>query len=388
MTPRTIVLGGLCASAVALGLGRFAFTPILPLMQTAYGLDTEGAGLLAASNNVGYLLGALWAGWPQSEQSRHRLLMISLIVLPLSLAAMGLTANELAWNLIRLVAGMASALVFVLAAALVLPALVAGGWGRLSGIHFGGVGVGIMLSGSLVAWAGAAWGDGGAWGMAAVLCALLAANAGRVLTGLANLPAGSAPMPPPLAFPLSLLAASYFLAGLAYIVTGTFLVLVVRQTPGLGDYANLSWLVVGLAAFPSSAAWAVLAARIGFGWSLLIAHVLMAVGMALPAFSAHWVAVMGSAVLYGGTFLGIAGMSMAMGRAINPARAAGTMGWLTALFGVGQIIGPVLAAWMAQRWGWGAALMMAGAVSFLGAPLLGFGLIRQAFSCRSSVPVP
>jgi predicted MFS family arabinose efflux permease len=384
-----LLAGGLAACAVALGLGRFAFTPILPLMQAAHGLDTQSAGWLAASNNLGYLIGAVWAGLARTDRGRHRLLTAGLATVALSLAAMPVTSSEMLWNLIRLVAGVASALVFVLASALVIPLLAGRGLARLSGVHFSGVGLGIILSGSVIAWAGGRGGDNAAWMTAAGLCVLLSLTSWLGLRqahgGAAAAPASH---PPPAEFSLVWLSAAYFCAGLGYIVTGTFLVVVVRSTPGLETVANLSWVLVGLAAMPSSAAWGILAGRVGFRAALIAAHLLMAAGTALLGLTAHPLGVMTAAALYGGTFLGIAGMAMAFGRAISPGNPAQAMGWLTAAFSVGQMIGPVAAAALAGWGGWMPALLMAAAVTLAGVPMLVAGRLRPSSSARSSVPRP
>ncbi len=386
-----LLLGGLCACAVALGLGRFALTPILPLMQAAHGLDTQSAGWLAASNNLGYLIGAVWAGLIRTDRGRHQALGGGLAVVALSLAAMALTGSEPAWNLIRLVAGIASALVFVLAAALVVPALAGLGRSNLSGLHFSGVGLGIALSGSVIAWAGSLGGDTAAWLVAGALCAMLSATSWLGLKPLHAATVTAAPLnaPAPAPFSLSWLAAAYFCAGLGYIVTGTFLVMVVRATPGLEPVANLSWVLVGLAAMPSSAAWALFAGRAGFLTALIAAHLLMAVGTALLGLTHQPLGVMAAAVLYGGTFLGIAGMAMAFGRAIAPSHPARAMGLLTAVFSVGQMIGPVAAAALADWGGWLPALLMAAGVTLAGVPMLVVGRISpSSSSARSSVPRP
>lgn len=378
MKTARVLLGGMLALAVALGLGRFAFTPILPVMQAEYGFDAQGSGWLAASNNVGYLIGALWAGWVRSDHGRHRLLALGFVLLVATLVLMPATHSVLLWNGLRLIAGIASAWIFVLASALVIPLLTAGGHGRWAGIHFGGVGIGITLAGLVVGWVVNNWGSDAGWLVTATLALALSLLSWPALRDAH--PHGSAgpaavPAPPALRFPIALLAAAYFCEGLGYIVTGTFLVAVVRATPDLGEYANLAWVLVGLAALPSTAAWAFMAERRGYLPVLLTAHLTQAVGVALPALSSHPVAVLAGAVMYGGTFLGIVGMSLAFGRAITPHNPARTIGWLTAVFGIGQIIGPVLAAWLAARGGWSPALLMASGVIVAGVPLLWLGAL-------------
>lgn len=367
-----VLVGGMLACAVALGLGRFAFTPILPVMQAEHGFGTQAAGWLAASNNLGYLIGAVWAGWVRTDAQRHRLLALGLALLVASLAAMPLTTSEPAWNLIRLAAGIASAWVFVLGSALVVPRLAELGHARLAGFHFGGVGIGIILSGAVVAWAAGRFGGDAGWWVTATLAGAMAALSWPALRDAhpSNGAAAARAAAPPARFPMGLLAAAYFCEGLGYIVTGTFLVVVVRQTEGLAEFANLSWVLVGLAAVPSAAAWSWIGEHKGYLPALVAAHLVQAVGVALPALAPHPALVLLGAVMYGGTFLGIVGMALALGRAIDPARPARTMGLLTAVFGVGQIIGPVLAAWMAGWGGWGPALAMAAATVLAGVPLL------------------
>lgn len=369
-----VLLGGMLACAVALGLGRFAFTPILPVMQAEHGFGTQAAGWLAASNNLGYLIGAVWSGWARTDAARHRLLASGLVLLVASLAAMPVTTSAAVWNLVRLVAGIASAWVFVLSSALVVPRLAELGHARLAGFHFGGVGIGIILAGSMVAWAADAAGADAGWWMTAGIAGLMAAISWPALRDAHPQGATATKVSPaPVRFPMALLAAAYFCAGLGYIVTGTFLVVVVRGTPAIADYASLSWVLVGLAALPSAAAWSWLAEHKGYLPALVAAHLMQAVGIALPALLPHPAAVLVGAVMYGGTFLGIVGMALVFGRTITPDRPARTMALLTAVFGVGQIIGPILAAWLAGWGGWDAALLMAAAVIFAGAPLLMMG---------------
>lgn len=387
MSLTRILIGGFCACAVSLGLGRFAYTPILPLM----GIDTESAGWLAASNNLGYLVGAVWASWAKTESERRRLLDFGLALVALSLAAMALTRDMTAWTLVRLAAGIGSALVFVLGSALVVPRLALLGHAKLSGLHFGGVGLGIVASGSAIAGIGALAGDTGAWWAAGAICAALSATSLVCLRHLGKPHAGPTPPPAPaVPFPLGLLAAAYFCAGFGYIITGTFLVVVVRATPGLAAWANWAWVVVGLAAIPSAAAWGWVAEHKGYAPALGAAHILMAAGTGLLALSGHPAAVFVAAMLYGGTFLGIAGMAVAFGRAITPDHPARTMGVLTAVFSVGQIIGPVVAAKLAETGGWTPALLIAAAVTLAGTPMLTIGEVRRIrfSSCRSAVPRP
>src|SRR3546814_16415570 len=66
----SLAFSGLVALAVAMGIGRFAFTPLLPMMQNDAGLALTQGGWLASANYLGYLIGALAAGMLRSEERR------------------------------------------------------------------------------------------------------------------------------------------------------------------------------------------------------------------------------------------------------------------------------------------------------------------------------
>jgi predicted MFS family arabinose efflux permease len=365
--PWAVAGRGAAALAAAMGVGRFVYTPILPLMQDQAGLSAAAGATLATANYAGYLAGAL-AGIVAPALARSRpALRLSLLALVASLAAMPLTVAEPVWFALRFVAGVASALVFVVAVSAMLsrlgrPAPHLVGWG------FGGVGVGIALSGLLVlvlqATALSGWRD--AWWSAAALAAVLTAGAWRLAPEPAGAPAPArrAAGAPRTGRWFAALAVAYSLEGVGYIVAGTFLVAAISQgSPGwVGTGA---WVLVGLAVVPASAGWALLARR----WSrpsLLVAALLaQAVGIALPALAGGVVAALVSAVLFGATFLGISSLALAVGAHLQLPRAVAV---LTAGYGVGQVLGPLVVAPLLGR-GYhdallaGAAIVLAAAVA-------------------------
>ncbi|WP_245822783.1 YbfB/YjiJ family MFS transporter, partial [Lentzea waywayandensis] len=144
------------ALAAAMGIGRFVYTPILPLMTAQAGLSAASAASLATANYLGYFVGALATIVRAPSRTTNR---VALVLLVATLAGMPLTHGMAAWFVLRLLAGVASALVFV-AAVNARP-----GWGM------SGVGAGIALSG-LVVLVLSQWQV--AWWAAAGLAALLA----------------------------------------------------------------------------------------------------------------------------------------------------------------------------------------------------------------------
>ncbi|WP_406224519.1 YbfB/YjiJ family MFS transporter [Streptomyces canus] len=345
-----------------MGVGRFVYTPILPLMHTQAGLSTGAGADLATANYVGYLVGAL-AGILAPVLTRSRaVLRASLILLTGTLAAMPLTHSTAVWSLLRLLAGVASALVFVVAAGSVLHHL-RDHPPHLAGWAFGGVGGGIALSGLLVLVLRSAADWRTAWWAAAALATLLAAASWNLRPQEAPVaaPGGSGARPRTRRW-FGALFVSYTLEGVGYIVAGTFLVAAIGQeSPGwVGSGA---WVLAGLAAVPSSALWA----RLGRRWSrpglLLTALVIQAAGIALPALVGGTAAALGSAVLFGATFIGISSLALATGAHLRFPRAVAL---LTAGYSVGQILGPLVVAPLLHH-GYHRALLLAALVVLVAA---------------------
>jgi MFS family permease len=395
-----------------MGVGRFVYTPILPLMHAGAGLSTGAGAHLATANYVGYLAGAL-AGTVLPRLVRSRaVLRGTLVALVVSLAAMPLTRSAVLWLLLRLGAGMFSALIFVTAASSLLSRLREHP-AHLPGWAFGGVGAGIALSGVLVLALRPVGDWRTAWWAAAALAALLsvvawglrlrpeAATGAGMGTGTsahvgagAGTDAGSAavssgrrrqrvPVPGRPAVRtrrwFGALFVSYTLEGVGYIIAGTFLVAAVEQSSP-GWIGSGAWVVVGLAAVPSSALWAGLGRRWSRPALLSAALLVQAVGIALPALSGGVAAALISAALFGGTFIGVSTLALATGAHLRVPRAVAL---LTAGYSVGQVLGPLVAAPLLHH-GYRRALALA-AVTVLAAALAAL-VLRVRFPHHMPVP--
>lgn len=389
--PRALA-GGLAALVVTMGVGRFAYTPLLPVMQREFGFGADLGGALASLNFVGYLLGALLCVFLPVAGRRALLLRGSLVLSVATTALMGLSAAPAVWGGLRLLSGVASAGAMVLGSALVLEALAGHPAAWLRGLIFSGIGLGIALTGLLtLLWEGALSAAGMWLGLAAV-CLPLAAISWRWAPG-------DTPAPPAAgarALPLSRrsrrllggLVLAYFCEGLGYIITGTFLVAIVRQTTGAAAAGNLTWVVVGLAAAALTPLWPLAASRFGAVPALVAAHLLQAAGILLPALSGGLAAAIIGATLFGGTFLGVVIMSLNLGRGLAPGRGTAVIGALTAAFGVGQIIGPLAAGGLAARTAsFTLALAGAAAVVALGGLALALAARRPRRAAAPSPPI-
>ena len=255
-----VALGGMLALAAGMGIGRFVYTPILPDMAAALGLSKSAAGLIASANFLGYLAGALLAALPHLPGGRRAWFLGGLTASAATTAAMALTDAMPAFLLLRFIGGIASAFVLVLGSALVLDQLAVLRRPGLAALHFAGVGVGIAVSSVLV---DALHGVGADWralwlvsGAVAALAVPLAVVAGAGSRGRTDARGpGRRPARAPLPRGLGALTLCHTLFGFGYVVTATFLVAVVRAAPQARAMEAVVWLVVGLAAAPSIAAW-------------------------------------------------------------------------------------------------------------------------------------
>jgi MFS family permease len=377
-SPWVHVAQAAAALAAGMGVGRFVYTPILPLMTAHAGLTAQAGANLATANYAGYLAGALAGTLAPGLVRSPAVNRGSLVLLVATLGAMPLTHSTAAWLVLRLLAGVASAVVFVIAVSSLLSHL-RDHPSHLAGWGFGGVGAGIALSGLLVLVMRSAGGWQTAWWAATGLTAVLAAGAWTLRPEPPPAPATTSTPPPRTHRWFSALFASYTLEGVGYIIAGTFLVAAIDQgSPGwIGSGA---WVLVGLAAVPSSALWTWL----GRHWSrpdlLLAALAVQAVGIALPALAGGVAAALIAAALFGATFLGVATIALAAGTHLRFPR---SVALLTAGYSAGQILGPLVATPLLHH-GYHQALILAAVVVLAAA--IAAGVLRIGFPHQGPSP--
>lgn len=344
-----ICLAGLIALAIAMGIGRFAFTPMLPLMIRAGSADVAAGGWLAAANYAGYLLGALTTARLPLAPQRVGLLALALIVA--STAAMGWTASLPAWLVLRFVAGVASAWALVSTSVWCLAWLSRFERPAGPGLLYAGVGTGIALAG-LYCWrAGAAdvapdalWLQLGALALAGLVAvALLMPRltpgthdaAPPALAGTGPAAAGGVPWG---------LVICYGMLGFGYILPATFLPVLARAVVDDPAVFGAAWPVFGAAAAASTLFASLALSKMARRHVLAGSHALMALGCLLPVLHLSALTVLLAALLVGGTFMvaTMAGMQEARARSLgDPTRALGRM---TAAFAIGQMAGPMLSS--------------------------------------------
>jgi predicted MFS family arabinose efflux permease len=374
-----LALAGLIAMAAALGIGRFVYTPILPAMVEALSLSKSQAGLIASANFLGYLAGALLAALPWLAPRRGTL-MAALGVNAAALAAMGLTTDLYLHLVLRLIGGVASAFVLVLASAMVLARLNAAGRSGLSALHFGGVGLGIAASSGVVAALGAAgadWGD--LWIASGVVSLLALAGVAALMPDIRAAPAAAkvvAANGPPAS--LMALIVAYGLFGFGYVITATFIVAIVRGAPEIRPLEPYIWMVVGLSGAPSVAVWLRLEKVMGVLNAFALACIVEAAGVLASILWVSAAGILTAAVFLGGTFMAITALGLMAARDLAPSSADRSIAWMTAAFGAGQIVGPSFAGLLFDRTG----SFFAPSLAAAGALIIAAGLSLYAAARR------
>jgi predicted MFS family arabinose efflux permease len=371
--PWQVIAAGICALVLTVGLARFAYTPLLPLMRVDAGLSAAQGGWLATFNYLGYLLGTLLAARVGDMQQKFRFYRVGLVLAVAATTLMGTTTQPWLWSVLRFVAGMSSTAGLLLASGLVLNWLLANRQRPRLGLHFAGLGLGIVVSGLATGLLAGNADSSAQWRSLGLLGLLFLFPAWCWMpapTPTSAAQAAQAP-PPPSRRWRQLLVAAYFCAGVGFVVSATFIVAILEHTPAFRGHGSAVWVLVGLAAVPSTFAWDRIAARIGLIRALMLAFALQAASFVLPLLDSGLAAGFGSALLFGLTFAGIVSLTLTVVGRHYPHNPAKAMANLTLSYGVAQILAPALAGTLARSSGsYQASLLLAAVFMGLGIVLL------------------
>lgn len=367
-----IAVASAAAMSAGLGIGRFAYTPILPEMMQGLGLSASAAGALASANLIGYLAGAIAATSKFVSGSRKFWLILALFINAFALIAMGLTDGFNLQLATRFINGVASAFVFVFSLALLLEASPPAQHPTLSAIHFSGVGAGVILSAALVGvlttfqftWPVLWFGCG-------LCCLAIAAVVGWIVEDKKQSTTPAKPVHSQTsARARKSIIIAYGLFGFGYIITATFLIALVRNSKELAEIEPWIWAIFGLSVMPSVFFWNRIAKYKGVYFAFALACIAEAFGVLL---SIAWPTALGlviTAVLLGGTFAGVTALGMTAIRMLQTADARRDIALMTVSFGIGQAIGPILAGYTADLTGHFALATACAAVALLGSALI------------------
>jgi predicted MFS family arabinose efflux permease len=343
-----LAFAGMTVLALALGIGRFLLTPLLPLMQADAGLSLVGGGWLASINNIGYLLGALLCtAWrlPQRATLRAGLLLVALGTL-----GMGLAPSLPLWLACRFAAGVAAAMLMVHGIAWCTAHLRAHGHVGMEALLYSGPGVGIVLSGTLVAALHGGALDSARWWLLFGAASLVAgALVWRTLDAPGRATAAPAAAVAVAAGPAWPLVAIYGLFGFAYVIPATFLPLIADAQLHLPALREWFWPLYGVATVLATLLLGALpAARSNYA-GLAGCCLSMLLGTALCLYWPSRAGLALGTVLEGAAITPVVMYTMREAARLAPRDPTRLIGALTAAFGIGQITGPLVAAVLAQR---------------------------------------
>jgi MFS family permease len=344
-SPGRTALTGLAALAVAMGVGRFAFTPILPMMQADAGVTLAEGGWLASANYAGYLAGALWAA--AVPVRAERAIRGGLLAIGVATIGMGLDGGFALWLALRALAGVASAWVLIHVSVWCLERLTAAGRASLGGTVYAGVGAGVALAGAIcLALMQAGSSSAQAWILLGAISLGLAVLLWPAFGGDAQeRPAVAAAMQSPGGHASSLrLIVCYGAYGFGYIIPATFLPVMAREAIGDPALFGWAWPIFGAAACISTLAVARLGRRFGHRQLWLTAQLVLAAGVVAPLVFGGLAGIVLAALCVGSTFVVITMEGMQVARELLGARSAPLMAAMTAAFAAGQIAGPIAAA--------------------------------------------
>lgn len=399
------MVAGAVALAVAMGIGRFAFTPLLPMMLHDGVIDLPSASWLASANYLGYLAGALlctfqpwiWARLPRLPPVQApwmvRAGLVATGVLTLGMAL----PWPAAWPLLRFAAGVTSAFVFVYVSGWVLSQMARLQAPAMGGVMYTGPGAGIVVSGlfasAMVQWQ---WHAVNAWLVFGVLAFVLSALVWRTF-GRGETPrlaaasgAGAAlASEPHSALEVGFLCVAYGIAGFGYIVTATFLPVIARAALPGSPWLDMFWPIFGFGVFCG----ALIASRLRISGDLRLllaaSYAIQAAGIAVGVWSPSLAGFAIGSLMLGLPFTAITFFAMQEVRRLRPALAASFMGLATAMYGIGQIVGPPLVALLLRHSGSAGAgftrSLQIAMGSLLAGALIYLWMVR-AYPMRRAVP--
>lgn len=370
-----VLISGLCGLILMLGIARFAYTPLLPIMQAQTLMGDALGGWLATFNYMGYMCGAVIAASISNLQLKDRLYRAGILLAILTTAGMAVSDNMIIWSLMRFLAGLSSAAGLLLGSGLIMHWLLRHNFHTELGIHFSGIGLGIAFCALVVQLFFSTFNWSELWWLFAFLGIFLAIPAwlwlpkpdsdGSTVTGKKLVDA-----PPTKQF-MTLMLLAYFCAGYGYVISATFIVAIIERQPSMEGMGAIVFLIVGLAAAPACIIWDLIARKVGELSALLAAFLIQIFGIMLPALSDNFIVAIFSAVLFGGTFVGIVSLVLSMAGRFYPTKPAKLMGKMTLSYGVAQIIAPAFTGIIAERTGnYDIGLWLAGAFVFVGAIII------------------
>lgn len=373
-----ILIAGIVSLVLGIGIARFSFTSLLPSMMGDF-LDVTSTGILASTNFVGYLSGAIFAIFIQDINTKVRYFRLGMILSVLTTLILGFTENYTLWLVSRIIAGFGTAMGMVVGSAIVMYKLNMEDKTKAMGIHFSGIGIAILTTDLIsqgVLASGGHWHV--AWMVLSVLGIPMALYAIYILSFDHHIKQSAVKHK----FDISifspfvvLLTIAYFTEGVGFVVQATFLPDIINAIHGLEGWGSRTWTIVGLAGIPSCILWMRMAHRFGSTKVIILAMSLQVMGILLPAITDNIYLILLSGLLYGGTFVGLVALFLNLGGRIAAHNPVVLMGAFTTAYGIGQVTAPLYSVALVNYSGsYNYALYLTALIVSLGVVLLLLGL--------------
>jgi predicted MFS family arabinose efflux permease len=333
------------APAIGLGIGRFAYSLVLPDMRDALGWSYSTAGFMNTVNAIGYLAGALGAASFIRRVGLFRATWIGALTCVISLMICALSGNVVIFSFGRLLSGLGAAAAFVGGGALAAtiaqsrPAQSA----LLLSLFYTGPGTGLIASGLAAPFLLQYFGPGSWWIVWAALTIISAAMMIPLLFNPIDVPANeeaSTPASIPLR-PIALYLIGYFFFGAGYIAYMTFMIAYVRDGGGDAIAQSGFWCLIGVMSFVGPWLWRGLMGRNNGGLTTAIMIAVTCVGTFIALLGTSPLLLIASAFVFGLAFFPVVAATTAFARlSYPPAAWPKIISILTIDFGLGQTLGP------------------------------------------------
>ena len=376
--PARLILILSLTPTVGLGIGRFAYSLVLPDMRDALGWSYSAAGFMNTINAAGYLAGALMASRLIRRYGLSAAVRWGTLACLVSLALCALTGNFFVLSFARLLAGLGAAAGFVAGGTLATkiaqsrPARA----NFLLSLFYAGPGLGILASGLIAPFVLNLFGPGSWWIVWWAMTALAIAMTIPLMLTPIDVDDGIADAAPAkfAVMPVVIYLAGYFLFGAGYIAYMTFMIAYVRDAGGGAAAQSAFWSLIGVSAFVTPWVWRWVLALDRGGLSTAIILGVNAFGAALPLFGHSPLLLAISALVFGVAFFAVVGSTTAFVRLNYPPSAwPKGIAAMTIAFGIGQTLGPIAVGAVTDAMGsLSYALNVSAAMLALGAILAGF----------------
>ncbi len=369
-----ILIAGIFSIIIGLGVARFAFTGLIPAMLDDY-LSIKFVGILASLNFAGYLAGSIFSIFVKDINFKVYLYRLGVFLAISTTFILAFSSNDTLWLVGRVLGGFAGAMCLIIGTSIVMQKLTIKSKTKAMGIHFSGIGFSILTTDLLARFVLSldfSWRD--AWFVLTIFALILSFYSVYILSFDKEVKQNAVKV----RFDFSIftpfvivLIIAYFTEGVGFVVQATFLPDIINNLEGLDGLGGITWTLVGVAGIPSCIIWMLLAHRFGSSNIIIIALLLQAVGILIPAFSTNFYLNLLSGVLYGGTFIGLVALFMNLGGQLSKGNPVVLMGAMTSSYGIGQVIAPLYSIYFIEKYGnYDYALILTALIVVAGAILL------------------